>query len=327
MAEKKGWFTVDGDGDRHINLGKVIPLGITLLVLIIVFTSVFSCVSANERGIRYTFGEAGETVLQPGIHVKAPFVGAIKTWKITPNKLAIDIDINSMGAISKDNQIIGVRLVTYWNRDPDRMYEIATRYDDKSLEQLIASQANSSIKAAIGRYTIFDLAQNQDAIGEAVKSAITTAISPYPMLLTQVNISNFDWSPEFDQQIQATMNAAQQVKQAEQKANIAEQENRRLSIEAEARAKAQIATAEGELRTAELNADAARAKANGERDAKIAQGEGIQKYNQLIAVNLSTEIQLRELEIKLERAKKFNGREVPDVMVMTPQGSLINPAR
>jgi regulator of protease activity HflC (stomatin/prohibitin superfamily) len=325
----KGWTVTKtdhrGNEEQVLNYPKIVKTAIIAIVVIIAVIIIwpFSIVNANERGIRYAFGEAENTVLEPGVHIHAPLVGHIKTWKIIPNKLAIDIDIGNSGAISKDNQIIGARLVVYWNYDPSRIYDAATKYDDKAIENLLASSANSSIKSVIGRYTIFDLAANQEIIGGAVQQLVKTQVTSYPVEITQLNISNFDWSSEFDQQIQATMNAAQQVKQAEQKANIAEQENRRLSIEAEAQAKASIAQAEGRLRTAELDAQAAKAKAEGERDANIARGEGVQRYNSLVAQNLSIEIRLKELEIERIRAERWNGKQVPDYIPLNPTGGLV----
>jgi regulator of protease activity HflC (stomatin/prohibitin superfamily) len=219
-----------------------------IIVAVVLFMLIFnptSCVGATERGIRYAFGKPSIETLMPGVHFRIPLIGSVKTWSIVPNKLAVDIPIDSAGAISKDNQIIGVRLVVYWQYDEDKIYDIATQYSGKAVEQLLASEANSSIKTVIGTYTIFDLAASQSVIGDKVNQLIQTHISGRPIKITQINISNFDWSPDFDKQINATMEAAQRVRQAEQQANIAEQENRRLAIEAEARAKAQIAKAEG----------------------------------------------------------------------------------
>jgi regulator of protease activity HflC (stomatin/prohibitin superfamily) len=299
-----------------------------IAVAILIVFNPTACVGATERGIRYAFNKPSEEVLLPGIHLRVPLAGSVKTWSIVPNKLAIDIPIDSAGAISKDNQVIGVRLVVYWQYDEDHIYTIATRYSDKAIENLMASEANSAMKTVIGTYTIFDLAANQSVIGEKVLQLIQSHIKDRPIQITQLNISNFDWSPDFDKQINATMEAAQRVRQAEQQANIAEQENRRLAIEAEAKAKAQIAKAEGDLREAELNSQARIVRANAERDAKIAEGEGVRQYNQLIAQNLQAEIRLRELEIELERAKRWNGVEVPTYLPLNPAGGVVTlPAR
>jgi regulator of protease activity HflC (stomatin/prohibitin superfamily) len=294
-----------------------------IAVIVIIVLNPVTCVGATERGIRYTFNKPSEEILLPGIHLRVPLAGSIKTWSIVPSKLAVDVPIDSAGAISKDNQIIGVRLVVYWQYDDAEVYTIATRYSEKSIENLLASEANSAIKTVIGTYTIFDLAANQSVIGGNVLQLIQSHIKDRPVQITQLNISNFDWSPDFDKQINATMEAAQRVRQAEQQANIAEQENRRLAIEAEARAKAQIAKAEGDLKEAELNAQARIVRANAERDAKIAEGEGVRQYNQLIAQNLQTEIRIRELEIDLERAKRWNGVEVPTYLPLNPAGGVV----
>jgi regulator of protease activity HflC (stomatin/prohibitin superfamily) len=303
-------------------LVKSAIIALIVIAVIIIFNPA-SCVGATDRDIRYTFNKPSEETLLPGVHLHVPLVGSIKTWSIVPNKLAIDIPIDSAGAISKDNQIIGVRLVVYWQYDEENIYTIATRYSEKSIENLLASEANSAIKTVIGTYTIFDLAANQSVIGDKVYQLIQGHVKDRPVQITQLNISNFDWSPDFDKQINATMEAAQRVRQAEQQANIAEQENRRLAIEAEAKAKAQVAKAEGDLKEAELNAQARIVRANAERDAKIAEGEGVRQYNQLIAQNLQTEIRLRELEIELERAKQWNGVEVPTYLPLNPAGGVV----
>jgi regulator of protease activity HflC (stomatin/prohibitin superfamily) len=314
-------------GDLKINWDLLIFRIAIPMVIIGIFIGIgglpFSIVGASERGIRYLFGAAQEQVLEPGLQLKVPFVGQIRTWSIEPNKLAINIPIDDAGAISKDNQIIGIRLVSYWQFDPDKLYTVATTFPGKSLENLIASQANASAKTVIGRYTIFDLAANQETIGGEIQAIMNRQLDQFPIILTQLNISNFDWSKDFDKQINATMEAAQRVRQAEQNANIAEQENKRLLIEAEAKARAQVAAAEGDLKEAELKAQARIVLANAERDAKIAEGDGIRQYNISIAQNQQIEFRVRELEIQLERAKRWDGREVPTYLPLNPAGGIV----
>jgi regulator of protease activity HflC (stomatin/prohibitin superfamily) len=306
-----------------MELKKGIKFGIIALGVVLFVLNPTSCVGATERGIRYVFGKPSETILLPGVHLRVPFVGSVRTWSIVPSKLAIDIPIDNAGAISKDNQIIGVRLVVFWQYDGEQIYDVATKYSEKSIENLLASEANSAMKTVIGKYTIFDLAASQTEIGDQVLRLIQSHVSDRPVQITQLNISNFDWSSDFDKQINATMEAAQQVKQAEQQANIAEQANRRLAIEAEAEAKARVAKAEGDLKEAELHAQARIVRATAERDAKIAEGEGVRQYNQLIAQNLQTEIRLRELEVQLERAKRWDGVEVPRFVPLNPAGGVV----
>jgi len=325
--EKKGIFYKDSDGDTQIIWPRFIGRIIIPVFLLIVFFVLGGCpvsfVGASQRGIRYLFGAAQEEVLEPGLQFKTPIFGRIRTWSLEPQKLSIDISIGDDGAISKDNQTIGIRMVAFWQYDADKLYTVATTYPGKSLENLIASQTNASTKTIIGRYTIFDLASMQAQIGNEILEIINSQLRNYPVSLTQLNISNFDWSLEFDKQITATMEAAQRVRQAEQNANIAEQEQRKLAIEAEAQSRAKIATAEGDLKRAELDAQSLMVKAEAEKNAQIARGEGISRYNQLIAQNLQTEIRLRELDIELEKAKRWDGRQVPNYVPLSPNGGIV----
>jgi regulator of protease activity HflC (stomatin/prohibitin superfamily) len=321
---RKGVWEVLMDSKKLIKAGVIAVVAIAVIILF----NPLSCVGATDRGIRYVFSKPSGEVLLPGIHLRVPLVGKIRTWSIVPEKFALDIPIDNAGAISKDNQIIGARLIVYWQYDENQIYTVATGYSDASIKNLLASEANSSMKTVIGTYTIFDLAANQSAIGAEVLQLIKSRLKDRPIQITQLNISNFDWSSDFDKQINATMEADQRVRQAEQQANIAEQENRRLAIEAEARAKAQVAKAEGDLRESELNSQARIIRANAERDAKIAEGEGVRQYNQLIAQNLQAEIRIRELEIELERAKRWDGVEVPTYLPLNPAGGVVTlPAR
>jgi regulator of protease activity HflC (stomatin/prohibitin superfamily) len=312
---KTPWFTEDRDGDRHLNVSKLVRLiatiGIVLIAVIVLWP--LSIVSATERGIRFTFGEAENDVLDPGLHAHLPIVSKIKTWSIVPNKLAVDIPIGEQGAISKDNQIIGIRMIAYWQYNESRIYEAATKFDQHAIENMLASQTNSSVKIAIGKRTIYELADNQQMIGEEIRANMQSAINTYPIELTQINISNITWSSEFDVQIQNTMNRTQQVRQAEQDALITEQNSRKLTIEAEAKAKAAVAQATGEKEAAQLRADAARIEA-----------EGIADANRMKATPVAMEFQRAEwaYEVQMERARHLApGVEVPMYIPLAPNGT------
>lgn len=291
----------------------VIP--ILVVILLVSFFNPITCVGASERGVRFKFGAAEDVVLQPGINYHVPIIGRISTWSIKPHTYDVNIPITDRGAISADNQIIGVEGKIVWNFDETKIVTIAKQYPNQAdLEEIIKNTSYAAIKSVIGKYTIFRLAESQTAIsGEAFQN-LKTMLSQYPIVITQFNVTNFDWSPEFDTQINATMQAAQQVRQAEQQANITEQQSRQRVIEADANAKAMESEANGRLIAARLNAEA-----------KIVEGEALAAYNASVAQNLSVQTRLKELEIELERAKRWNGKEVPDSAYIVPGTGAVIP--
>jgi regulator of protease activity HflC (stomatin/prohibitin superfamily) len=326
MAEKISWYTTDRHGDKVFNTKKLIKTIIIAAIIIVaaLILNPISFISRDERGVRLFGGAVVSEMLTPGIQLHVPLFGEIRTVSIRPREVPVQIDVNDNGAISKDNQIIGVSGTVIWKYSETDIPRIFKEFPSESdLKSIIARNVTQAVKTTIGNYSIYDIAMNQAKIANEIELALKRTVVTYPVDVLQSTVENFNWSPEFDRRINATMEATQQVKEAEQRALIAEQENRRLGIEAEAKARAEIAAAEGRKRTAELDAEALLAKANGERAAKIAEGEGINRYNQLIAQNLSIEIRLRELSIAQTEAERWNGVRVPSYIPLTPNGGVV----
>jgi regulator of protease activity HflC (stomatin/prohibitin superfamily) len=295
-------------------LKVIIPIGI--IVLLLTIFNPISCVGASDRGIRYTFGAAGDEILQPGMQFHAPIVGKIKTWSIKPRTYDLTIDIEQRGAISSDNQIIGLEGKIVWNFDSSKINIVARQFPNQDdLENIIKNTSYAALKTVIGKYTIFDLAKSQTAISDEAFGNLKRMLTQYPIEITQFNVTNFDWSREFDAQINKTMEAAQQVKEMEQQAAITEQRSKQAVIQAEADARALVAKAEGQKQAALLNADAARIEA-----------EGIADANRIKATPSSLEYQklLWDFQVKMERAEHLApGVEVPQYIPLTPAGGMV----
>jgi regulator of protease activity HflC (stomatin/prohibitin superfamily) len=294
-----------------------------VVAVIILIFGAFTIIGPTDRGILHTLGKPNQEVLTPGLQFKLPIFQTIKKWSVIPTVYKVYIDIGDNGAITKDNQVIGSTFRVLYAYDDARLYEAATKFDQKTIEKAIDALAISSMKTVIGQYTIFDVAINQDTIIQQVGYRIKNNISQYPIIVSQITLENFDWSESFDQQIQQTMTAAQKVKQAEQEANITEQQMRKLKIEADAKAAALVAEADGKFRAAELNAKAAIENAKGEAASDIEIARGKNESNKLLQQNWGVELRIRELEIEKIRANNWNGKSIPDIGVMTPAGTLV----
>jgi regulator of protease activity HflC (stomatin/prohibitin superfamily) len=293
----------------QIKLGVV---GVVLLLLLALFLISFSPVGKTDRGLVTTWGKVAEEIKTPGLHFVVPFMQKMVKYSVIPMTLPVTISIGEDGAITKDNQTIGTSLKIMYAYDPDRLYEAATKFDKRTIDRGLTALTVTNMKNILGQYGIQDIALSLDTIRLQLDSRLKTQIKQYPIGITQVTVENIDWSADFDNRIKATMIAQQAVRGAEQQANRTEQEMRKLKIEAEARAGAQIAEAEGRFKAAELDAKAEVAKAQGRNDA-----------NALLQKNLAVEVKLKELEIEKIKWERFNGKFVADVGVMTPSGAMV----
>jgi regulator of protease activity HflC (stomatin/prohibitin superfamily) len=118
------------------------------------------------------------------------------------------------------------------------------QFGEEKIRRLALSSIIEDFKKTIGQYTIFEIAVNQEKIRQVLADKFISNMTKYPVIVNEVKITNYDWSAEFDNQIQTTMARAQQVKQKEQELLITEQEAQKMVKQAEATKQAAITEAE-----------------------------------------------------------------------------------
>jgi regulator of protease activity HflC (stomatin/prohibitin superfamily) len=322
-------FKVFTNEDEDILWGKVVKAALTAFVLIVIICICWpmKIIGPTERGVVKTFGEVNkERLLEPGLAFKIPFVQKIATYDLTPSTIRINIPLGENAAISSDKQTIGVKGTVDWKYDESKIIDIATRYS--STRDLAIQTENiiiTAIKNTIGQHRIDDIAKDQDAIANQAKliSAARLLNAGIPVILTTVNLNNWDWTEDYDAMIKQTVAMQQATQRAAAELAMIEQTAQKQIKEAEAKANADAAAADGRRRAAELDAEAMRAKAQGEADAKRIEGEGIASYNRSIATTLDTQRALRQLDIAMKEAESWDGRRVPTYIPLNPTGGLV----
>lgn len=281
-----------------LRIAKYVVTAIVVIALILALNPTAG-VDADERGLVLNWGAVQDTILQPGLHYRIPIMQRIETVKVVPQQFDIDVPVGSAGAITKDNQTIGTTINAYYKYDETQLVNTRRNWTFQKVDSLLKTAMQESFKEVVGEYTIFDIATKQAEIRNKVWERANAKAKGYPAQLTDLRISNYDWNDAFDAQINATMQAAQQVKKAEQELLLAEQEAQKKVKQAEADKQASIARAEGERESSRLHAEG-----------KALEGEGLKKYNESLQANVATEIRLRELEIEKLRVDKWNGSYV-----------------
>jgi regulator of protease activity HflC (stomatin/prohibitin superfamily) len=275
-------------------------------ILVIICANSCSVVQQRERGVRYRLGIAKE-VVEPGFTLKIPFIETVKTYSIAPKTYEVTFSVGQDGAITKDMQTVGTTVNVKYSFDENKIMDIATKYGDSVVESAMKSNIQASVKEVVGTYSIYDLVEKQPEVTTKVSTAILSRMVDYPIKISQVTITNWDWSDDFDKQIKETANRTQQVKIAEQEAQIAA-----------AQAQKRVKEAEANRQAAELDAQAEIAKAKGEADAKKIKADADAYEAKQIAANQAAYQKQWDYEIQLERAKRWNGKEVSDQAVYVP---------
>ena len=288
--------------------------GIVALIAVIVIAGSCTVIAPNERGIQVTLGQVQGDVIPSGMKFHAPFITQIRKFRLEPKTYEVSFSCGSDGAITKDMQTVGSTVAVRYIYDEKRIMDIVTRYqNDSVIQSAMRDNVKASLKETVGQYSIYDLVEKQNEVTTKVAQTMLSRMADYPIAISQTTITNWDWSDDFDKQIKETANRAQEVKKAEQDLKLAEQQAQKQVKEAEAK-KAAI----------EQEAEAALIKAQKEAEAKKVEADALAYYNAKVAQNYQVEIKLKELEIELEKAKRWDGRQVPSYVPLTAAGGIVN---
>ncbi len=316
MPEKKRFFSEGLAKVFKIDTKRVV-LAIVCVVLLILGLFSYDIIEPDERGVSVTLGEIScNEPIEPGIVTHLPFVTKIERFSVVPMTYEVKFSVGEDGAITKDMQTVGSTVVVRYNYDEKRIIEIVQKYrKSKIIEDAMRDCIKASLKEITGKYSIYDLIANQQDITQQLSEVVLRRMQDnYPIQINSTTITNFDWADDFDRMIKETANRTQQVKQAEQEANVAA-----------AQAQKKVREAEAERQAAEEFAKAEVLRAQGEADAQKIRADAQAYEAQKIMANMNAMRAQWEYNINLERAKRWDGKEVPDAAYVVPGTGAVVP--
>jgi regulator of protease activity HflC (stomatin/prohibitin superfamily) len=230
---------------RSIAISSLVVAGVIAVIALVVLMSAFTIVDAGNRGVLKTFGEVTGT-FDPGFHFRTPFVTSVVDVDVKTQRLE-----SESSAASKDLQFVTTKVVLNYRPDPDTVAvlvrDIGTDYQTKVIDPAI----QESVKAATAQYTAEELITQRPLVSQSIKEVLLQRLAPRGILVEDLSITEFNFSPEFSRAIES-----KQV--AEQDALRAERELRRVQIEAQQRVAQAEADAKAKLVVAQAEAESLR---------------------------------------------------------------------
>ncbi len=228
---------------------KLIGTGaFALVVLMLIFSSVY-IVQEGERGV-LTRNGAFVSVVEPGLGFKVPLIDQVTDMEIRNMRIEVPVQV-----YSSDTQQYAAAVSVNYDLNPAEVERIfkteGVYYADRRLRPLV----ETILKEVAGKYSAQKTIQERDVFGLAVRDAIRTEAAKYGVNVSEVQITNIDFTDQFETAIETAMLAKAKV---EEERNILEQRR----IQAETR-----------VVDATAQANALREQARGEADAKITQAQ------------------------------------------------------
>lgn len=209
--------------------------GIFILFLAIIMRP-FAVINAGERGVLMQFGKVQDRVLDEGLHPIIPIVISVKRINVRVQKNTFQSD-----AASKDLQTITTELAVNWRIDPLKVNRIYQQVGDETLiiDGIITPAVSEVLKAATAKKTAEEVITKRTELKQEIDSNLKKRVESYGIIIDDVSLVNFSFSPEFSRAIESKQIAEQEAKQAEFIAQKATQEAQAEINRAKGQAEAQ----------------------------------------------------------------------------------------
>jgi regulator of protease activity HflC (stomatin/prohibitin superfamily) len=271
-----------GRGTSRSLVRIVIPIIIGIIIISIMAVSSVRIVDAGNRGVLVQFGNVDtDASLDEGIHFVVPFRDNVIQMEVRTQKIVEDTT-----SASKDLQDVSTQVALNYHVNPDRAQVLYQQLGFDYANRVIVPAIQESVKQVTARFNAEELITKRETVKNQITDQITARLAAYNIIVDAVSITDFQFSQLFKQAVEAKVAAQQRALQAQ-----------------------------NELRRIQIEAQQNEAKAIGEQKANIARAEGIKQSNVLQAEGEAQAItiidqQLRNNPTYLEwlKATKWDGK-------------------
>ena len=236
MSDKDDNIFTEFASKRH---GKTPPKGLSSAVLIIgalIFLLVafrpFVQIGAGERGVLLKWKAVSDTVFNEGLHFIVPMMHSVEIMDVTIQKSQTEAK-----AASEDIQETRSVIALNYHIDPLKVNVVyqTLRHDVK--RRIIDPAVQEVVKAVTARYSAVDLITKRGEVKDEIQDALKDRLSAYNVIVDDFAIIDFQFSTEFSKAIESKQTADQLAKKAEN-------DLKRIMIEAKQKVESAKAEAE-----------------------------------------------------------------------------------
>ena len=215
-------------------------------IVSVIFLRPFVIINPGERGVVTRLGQVQGQPLGEGLHFKLPIIDRITRINVRINK-----DQVPGNGSSKDLQDVDIDVAINWKVTPDKVGFVfqELRDEENALERVLIPAVNEVVKAATAQKTAEEIITKRAELKSDIDVGLRERLAAYGLTLTDVSITNIEFSEQFTQAIEAKQVAEQKAKQAVF-----------IAKEAEQQAQAKINLAKGDAEAQRLQAETLKAQ-------------------------------------------------------------------
>jgi regulator of protease activity HflC (stomatin/prohibitin superfamily) len=257
MAEEFGEFKIPPGIGKWIVVGAVVLAGLFLL------GGVFGTVGAGQRGVLLRFGAVTGESKEEGLFYKIPFIEEVVLMSTQIQKYTAPATSSS-----KDLQVVSTEVTLNFQLAAVEVGEIYRTMRRDYQGRVIQPFIQEAVKSTTANYDAEQLITQRPLVKDELQVLMTERLAPLGIGVVELSITDFQFSPAFQDSIEAKVRAVQQALEAE-----------------------------NALRRVEFESQQAITRAT-------AEAEGLRLQKEQITVQL---LELRRIEVQRTAVDKWNG--------------------
>ena len=231
----------------NTSIAKGVALGIIVLIVIgvVIFASV-KIVDAGHRGVLLHWNAVDITnpPLDEGLHFVVPFQDEVVGIEVRTLKYE-----KETRSASKDLQTVETTVTVNYHPNKEAVHRLYKNLGLDYENRVIQPAIEETVKQVTANYNAEELITKRPLVKQDIESSIRERLTQFEVVTEVISITDFEFSPLFAQAIEAKV-------EAEQKALKAENDLRRIEVEAKQREAAAVGVANANIAEARGEAEA-----------------------------------------------------------------------
>ena len=271
-------------------------LGLGAALVLMVLSNALYVVKETQRGVLLKFGEVVNPDLQPGLHIKMPFVNNVRLF----DGRILTVDSSPERFFTQEKKALIVDSYAKFRVSDTQKFYTATNGEEIRAAALLAQRINDGLRNEVAVRTVQEVVSGErDELMEAITKRLSTvAATELGVEVIDVRVKKIDLPPDVSESVYRRMNAER------------EKEARELRSQGQELAEGIRASADREVTIIEANAF---------RESEITRGEGDAAATRIYAEAYSRDAEFYSF-VRSLRAYQETFNAGSDVMLVEPDG-------
>lgn len=194
----------------NLRFGIGLTLGtIAFIVGMIIVGMGFDYIGAGHIGVKERMGVIDPVAWGPGVQ----WTGMLTSSQSFSTR--VQLKEYAVSAFSSDAQVVETEVALNFRIDPTRAPQIYRDFNVNYQDIIISPLVQETVKANTAKYPLDDLVKKRGEVKNAITMALIKKLEDKGLFVTEVALTNFEFSPEVQAAIEAKQVAAQDALAAE----------------------------------------------------------------------------------------------------------------